>query len=242
MMKINCLIVDDEPVARKGLVEYVAGVDFLNLVAACENAMKAAEHLEGQAVDLVFLDIHMPELSGVEFVKTLKHPPLIVFTTAYPEYALEGYALDVVDYLMKPVTFDRFLKAAQKAQEIHSLRRKHLHTDGGGVTADYFFVKCNGKFEKVFFSEVSHVEAMQNYAVIHAGKRRLITYITMSSLEAQLPPAQFMKVHKSYIVSLAHVTAIEGNEIVAGNTHIPVSRNLKEAVMARILGDKLFKR
>jgi DNA-binding LytR/AlgR family response regulator len=239
-MKMNCLIVDDEPVARKGIAEYVSDIDFLNLVGECENPMKAASLMNIQAVDLIFLDIQMPKLSGIDFLKTLKNPPLVIFTTAYSEYALEGYSLDVVDYLMKPITFDRFLKAAQKAFEIHTLKRLASQPKEGGQ--DYFFVKSESKFEKLFFNEVYYVEAMQNYAVIHTKDRKLITYITMTSLESQLPKEQFLKVHKSYIVGVQHIKAIEGNEILIGSARIPISRNLKDEVVNQILGNKLFKR
>lgn len=239
-MKMNCLIVDDEPVARKGVAEYVNEIDFLNLAGQCENAVKASAYLNQQAIDLVFLDIQMPKLSGIEFLKMLKNAPLVIFTTAYSEYALEGYSLDVVDYLMKPITFERFLKAAQKALEIHSLKR--AASQSGDAQADYFFVKCDSKFEKVFFKEVCYVEAMQNYSIIHTLSRKLITYITMTSLENQLPAKQFLKVHKSYIVSIPHIKAIEGNEILIGEARIPISRNLKDEVINHILGNKLFKR
>jgi DNA-binding LytR/AlgR family response regulator len=239
-MKINCLIVDDEPVARKGIAEYVAEVDFLNLVGECENAIKASAVLSQHPVDLIFLDIHMPKLSGIEFLKTLNHPPLIIFTTAYSEYALEGYSLDVVDYLVKPITFDRFLKAVQKASEIHGFKK--MAGQQRDKQEDYFFVKSDSKFEKVFYHEVRYIEALQNYAVIHISGKKLITYITMTSLEHQLPSDRFLKVHKSYIVSIANIKAIEGNEIIIGDARIPISRNLKDEVVNQILGNKLFKR
>lgn len=240
-MKLNCLVVDDEPVARKGIVEYVSEVDFLNLAGQCENALKASALLNQQPVDLIFLDIQMPKISGVDFLKTLQHPPLVIFTTAYSEYAVEGYSLDVVDYLMKPITFDRFLRATQKAMEIHTLKRTAAgHTRD--AQPDYFFVKCDSKFEKVFYNEVRYIEAMQNYAVLHTLNRKLITYITMSSLEHQLPGDQFLKVHKSFIVAIAHIKALEGNEILIGEARIPISRNLKDEVVSQILGNKLFKR
>jgi DNA-binding LytR/AlgR family response regulator len=239
-MKLNCLIVDDEPVARKGMAEYVNEVEFLNLVAQCENAVKATAVISQQEIDLIFLDIQMPKLSGVDFLKTMKKPPLIIFTTAFSEYAVEGYSLDVVDYLMKPITFDRFLKSVQKAQELYMLRRTAAHPrDPSG---DHFFVKCDSKFEKVLFNEVRYIEAMQNYAVIHTQQRKLITYITMSSLESQLPRDQFIKVHKSFIVAVGHIKALEGNEILLADARIPISRNLKDEVVNQIMGNKLFKR
>ena len=239
-MKMNCIVVDDEPVARKGIAEYVGEVEYFNLIAQCENSLKASALLSQEQVDLVFLDIQMPRMTGIELIRTLKNPPLIIITTAYPEYALEGYSLDVVDYLMKPVTFERFVKASQKAFEIFSLKKRADHA--GHDDADYFFVKCDSKFEKIFYREVRYIEALQNYAIIHTENRKLITYITMTSLENQLPHDQFLKVHKSYIISIPQIKAIEGNELLIGETHIPISRSLREEVIRQILGNKLFKR
>jgi DNA-binding LytR/AlgR family response regulator len=225
-------------VARKGISEYIGEIGFLALVAECESAIKASSYLGQGAVDLIFLDIHMPRLSGIEFLKTLKNPPLVIFTTAYSEYALEGYSLDVVDYLVKPIPFERFMKAAQKAMEIHSLK----HQAGQNREADYFFVKCDSKYEKLMFKEVTYIEALQNYAVIHTQNRKLITYITMTGLESQLPKDQFLKVHKSYIIAIGHIRSLEGHEILIGEARIPISRNLKDEVVSQILGNKLFKR
>jgi len=239
-VKLSCLIVDDEPIARKGLEEYIRGVEFLNLVAQCESASKAASYLQGDRIDLVFLDIQMPQLSGIDFLKTLTHPPLVIFTTAFADYALAGYALDVIDYLLKPIPFSRFLKASQKAFDFYRL--KHPVGVGSDVASGYFFVKCDGKYEKILYSEVLYLEAMQNYALIHTPDKKLITYITFSGLNDQLPADQFLRVHKSYTVSISKVTAIEGNEIVMGKVKIPISRNLKDEVMDRILNKNLLKR
>lgn len=237
---MNCLIVEDEPVARKGLEEYVSEIDFLERVASCETAVKASQYISEQKVDLIYLDIQMPKLSGIDFLKTLKHPPLTILTTAYPNYALEGYTLDVIDYLLKPITFDRFLRASKKAYEYFQLTARAGSSPSPG--SDYFFVRCDNKFEKVFFSDVSYVEALQNYAIIHIAGRRLITYITLTSLENQLPKDRFLKVHKSFLVSVPHIQAIEGQEIIIGNARIPISRNLKDQVVQQILGNRLFKR
>lgn len=238
-MKLNCLIIDDEPMARKGLEEYITDTDFLHRVASCENAIKSSPFLAEQKIDLIYLDIQMPKLSGIDFLKTLKRPPLTILTTAFPEYAVEGYSLDVIDYLVKPITFERFLKASRKALEFLQLKSRAANAF---VDSDYFFVRCDNKFEKIFFNDVSYVEAMQNYAVIHAGGRKLITYITLTSLEHQLPADRFIKVHKSFIVSVPHVTAIEGNEIIIGQVRIPISRSLREEIVHQILGNRLFKR
>ena len=239
-MKLNCLIIDDEPIARKGLEEHVQEIEFLNCIASCENALKASTYLNEQKIDLLYLDIHMPKVNGIDFLKSLKNPPLTILTTAYSDYALEGYTLDVIDYLVKPITFERFLKASQKAMEFFQL--KSNATKYSASRADYFFVRCDRKFEKVFFRDVSYVEGLQNYAVIHLHDRKLITYITLTSLENQLPKDEFLKVHKSFLISVPHVKAIEGDEIIIGDARIPISRNLREQVTHQILGNRLFKR
>ena len=239
-MKLNCLIIDDEPLARKGLQEYIDEIEFLNRVGSCANALKASHYLSEQQVDLIYLDIQMPRLSGIEFLKTIKSPPLTIFTTAHTDYAIESYSLDVIDYLVKPITFERFLKASQKALEYYQLKARAGSNNADQM--DYFFVRCDSKFEKVFFRDVSFIEALQNYAVIHVPGRKLITYITLTSLENQLPKDRFIKVHKSYIVSVPHIHAIEGSEILINNDRIPISRNLREEVIHQIMGNRLFKR
>ena len=239
-MKLNCLIIDDEPIARKGLEEHVQEIEFLRCIATCENALKASTYLNEQKIDLLYLDIHMPKVTGIDFLKSLKNPPLTILTTAYSDYALEGYTLDVIDYLVKPITFERFLKASQKAMEFFQLKTNAASYNTS--RADYFFVRCDRKFEKVFFRDVSYVEGLQNYAVIHLHDRKLITYITLTSLENQLPKDEFLKVHKSFLISVPHVQAIEGDEIIIDDTRIPISRNLREQVTQQILGNRLFKR
>lgn len=236
-MTLNCLIVDDEPLARKGLEEYVKEIQFLHCAGSCDNALKAATYMSQRKIDLIYLDIHLPKLTGIEFLKTLKDPPLTILTTAYSDYALEGYTLDVIDYLVKPIPFGRFLKASQKALDFFQLKN-----NASDQKNDFFFVRCDRKFEKVYFRDVSYVEGLQNYMVIHVGDRKLITYMTMTSLENQLPKEQFLKVHKSFLISVPHVKSIEGDEIIIGSARIPISRALREQVLKQILGNSLFKR
>ncbi len=235
-MKLKCLIVDDEPMARKGLEEYVADIPFLEFVESCENAFKANEFLQHNTIDLMLLDIQMPNQTGIEFLKSLVSPPLIIFTTAHPDYALESYTLDVLDYLVKPILFDRFRLAAQKAYDYQLLRASSMSSP------DFFFIKSDRVFEKVYFNDVLYIESMQNYCVLHTISRKLIAYITLTGMEEKLPAVKFMKVHKSYIISLEKVTALDGNDLFIGKTQIPVSRNLKEAVMNKVMGNNLFKR
>ena len=238
-MKIKCIIIDDEPIACKGMQEYVEQVDFLELRAISEDVLQAYRILNEESIDLIFLDIEMPKLSGIDFIRSLKTAPYIIFTTAYPRYALEGYELDVADYLVKPIAFPRFLKAVNK---VKSLVLKQTVNPAIAEDKDYFFVKENGKFTKVFYREVLFAEALQNYVAIHLTGKKILSYITLSILEAQLPATLFMKVHKSYMVSLQKIDAIEGNELLIQSVRIPVSRNLKEALLKKVLENKLLKR
>ena len=238
-MKLNCLIVDDEPVARKGIKEFVNEVQFLQASGECENAQKATAFLLTNQIDLVFLDIQMPKVSGIELLKSLTNPPLTILITADPDYALEGFVLDVVDYLVKPVAFERFLKAATKARDLFELRRR---PEGEAAQAGYFFVKSNGRYERVLYSELLYAEAWENYCMLHFSSRKLITYLTFAALEKQLPSTEFMRVHKSYIVSLTKVDSMEGSEIRIGTHVIPVSRSFKEKVRQRVVGNNLLKR
>jgi DNA-binding LytR/AlgR family response regulator len=235
-MKLSCLIVDDEPMARKGLEEYVKDVSFLEHAGSCENALKATEFLQHKPVDLLLLDINMPNVTGIEFLRSLENPPMVIFTTAHPDFALESYSLDVLDYLVKPIMPDRFQKATQKAYDYQLLRASSM------AAPDFFFIKCDHVFEKVQFNDVLYVEAMQNYCILHTPARKLIAYITLSGLEEKLPIAKFMKVHKSFIINLEKITALDRNDLFIGKVQIPVSRSLKEEVMTRVMGNNLFKR
>ncbi len=235
-MKLKCLIVDDEPMARRGLEEYVEDIPFLEHVASCENALKATECLQQQPIDLMLLDINMPQVTGIELMKSLPRPPLVIFTTAHPDFALESYLLDVLDYLVKPVMFERFRRAVQKAYDYHLLKASARHSP------DFFFIKCEHVFEKVHFSEVLYIEAMQNYCILHTSVRKLITYITLSGLEEKLPKNAFLKVHKSFIVNVDKVTALDASDVFVGKVQIPVSRSLKDEVMKRVMGKNVFRR
>jgi DNA-binding LytR/AlgR family response regulator len=226
---INCLVVDDEPIAREGILEHIREVDYLNPVAACKSAMEAASLLQKHKIDLVFLDIQMPKLTGIEFVKALAHPPLIIFTTAYSEYALEGFELDVVDYLLKPISFPRFLKATEKARHYLQAAEKDLT-----ITEDYFFIKCNGKIEKIMVADVRYIEGMANYVVIHARQKKYITYLTFRGIEEQLPADMFIRIHKSYLVALSAIQSIDGADLNIDGTLLPISKNYRLEVMNRI--------
>ena len=226
---IDCLVVDDEPIAREGIMEYVRQIDYLNAVAQCKSAAEAVGLLQKNKIDLVFLDIQMPKLTGIEFVKALADPPLIIFTTAYSEYALEGFELDVVDYLLKPISFARFLKAAEKAQSYVNARNREL-----SITPDFFFIKCNGKIEKIIMADVVYIEAMANYVIIYTRQKKYITYLTFSGIEEQLPAHLFVRIHKSYIVAISAIQTIDGNDVLTSSIRLPLSKYYRSDVMNRI--------
>ena len=238
-MKINCIVIDDEPLARKGIKEYIADVDFLNLIGEFDSPLKATELISSGKVQLLFLDIHMPKITGLDFFKSLQHPPPVIFTTAYPQYALDGFEVNALDYLVKPVSFERFLKAALKAKEFYEVRETNA---GVGEASDYFFIKADNKLVKILFDDVLYVEALQNYVLVHTVGKKFMTYLTFKSVEEYLPEEKFLKVHKSYIVSVSKVESIEGNDILIGGQHIPISRNQKEDVMEKLLKNRFLKR
>jgi DNA-binding LytR/AlgR family response regulator len=235
-MKINCLIVDDEPIARQIVQEFVEELDWLQLVGQAESPLKAIHLLTQHSVDLLFLDIEMPQMSGLELLKNLPNPPAVIVTTAYPQYALEGFELSVLDYLLKPISIERFLKAALKAKVFFEQKNKP-----SAPTADYFFVKCDGNIERIELRELLYVKALENYIIIQTTQRKYVTYLTMKGLEEYLPAGQFVKIHKSYLVPIAKIDSIEGNEVKIGNEKLPLSRNLRAEVLERIEG-RLVKR
>lgn len=238
-MKINCIIIDDEPLARKGLKEYIADVDFLNFTGEFDNPLKAAEIISRGEIQLLFLDIQMPKITGLDFFKTLQNAPPVIFTTAYPQYALEGFEVNALDYLVKPISFDRFFKAVQKAKEYYEVRDSNKREAGA---AEYFFIKADNKLVKIFFDELLYAEALQNYVIIHTMAKKYMTYLTFKSVEEYLPADKFIKVHKSYIVAASKIDSIEGNDIRIGQQHIPISRNQKEEVMEKLLKNRFLKR
>ena len=242
-MQLNCVIIDDEPIARKGLTEYIADIEFLSLQGAFENPLKATSILAEQDIQLILLDIQMPKITGLDFLKTLSSPPLTILTTAYPQYALQGYELNVIDYLLKPFSFDRFLKAAMKAKSyLEATQKPSGTTEKKPDEANYFFLKTDNKLIKLLYHDVLFAEALQNYVAIYTKEKKYISYLTIKSVEEQLPAEQFIKVHKSYLVAADKVEAIEGNEIKIGAHRIPISRNTKEDVLEKILQNRLLKR
>jgi len=240
---INCVIIDDEPLAREGLAKYVREVDFLHLVDTCENPVELVKILDQHRVDLLWLDIQMPKMNGIDFLKIVQRPPMVIITTAFPSYALDGFQLNALDYLLKPITLDRFLKAAGKARDYHRLLNKSevgATTSQAEPPADFFFIKCGSKFEKIHFADIMYVEGMQNYVTIYTRKGKYVTLLYLKNLEENLDSNAFIRVHKSYIVSIDKIEGIEGNEIFIQSYRVPISRNYREHVIQRVVANKLW--
>lgn len=221
-MTIKCCIVDDEPLARSGIEGYMEKVPYLSHIGSFSSALDLLNEFEKLKPELLFLDIQMPHLTGLDFVKSLNNPPKVIFTTAYDQYALEGFELDVVDYLMKPISFDRFLKAAEKT--------KSLFQD----TNDSFFVKTDKRMEKVRFNDILYLESMQNYVILHKKEGKIITHTTLKSMIENLPDS-FIQIHKQYVINQKKVDAIEGNQVVIKDVKLPISRSNRSSALSSIL-------
>ncbi|MBX7204978.1 MAG: LytTR family DNA-binding domain-containing protein [Bacteroidia bacterium] len=224
-MKLKCLIVDDEPLALDVLENFIKRIPDLELVGRCENAMQAIQTLKEKQVDLLFTDIEMPEFNGIELVKSLNTKPLIIFTTAHPEYAVQGYELDIVDYLLKPIAFDRFVKSVNKAGELMNFKKGEPH---GKDELDYIFIKSEQKYIKVNFSDILYIEALADYVKVHTPEKRIITLQTMKNLEDKLPSEQFVRVHRSFIIALDKINSISGNVIYMNKDEVPIGKNFRE--------------
>ncbi|GGA98750.1 LytR/AlgR family response regulator transcription factor [Puia dinghuensis] len=224
---LKCIIVEDEILAQDVIKSHLARIDQMELVGVFRTGPEAMAALEMQEVDVIFLDIRLPGMSGLHFLRSLADPPLVVLTTAYAEYALESYEFNVIDYLLKPISFERFSKAVNKLLDgrLYALP---------GAAGDHIFIKSNSKFFRVNYSEILYVEGMKDYLKIHTPDYTLVTHQTMNELEKQLPPRLFIRVHRSYLVAVGHIRAIYGNSIELGKVTIPIGVNYKEGVMGLI--------
>lgn len=236
---IKTIIVDDEPLALDILESFVLKMPNLQLVARCENAFEANEILQNQKIDLMFLDIQMPQLSGVDFLKSLSSPPCVVFTTAFAEYAVEGFELNAVDYLVKPISLDRFMKAVNKVSDKISQRTEGAGEEG---TDQFFFVKADKKLVKVNFDEIVYIEGLKDYVIIKNENTRVITLQTMKSLEEKLPTSTFRRIHRSFIVNMNKIQALDGNVVEVlekGQVkHLPIGKNYRDELLDLINNKK----
>ncbi|MDR1200726.1 MAG: response regulator transcription factor [Tannerellaceae bacterium] len=232
-MEIKCIITDDEPIAREGLRGYIEKINFLTMVGECEDAIELNNLLKTEQPDLLFIDIEMPHISGLELLSSLKTPPKVIVVSAYEQYALKGYELDVVDYLLKPVTFDRFVKAVNKVHDLLMLEMKNQ-------SDEFVFVKSDKLYKKIFLKNILFIESMENYIIIYTGESKEIVYTTLKQILQFLPEKTFLQVHRSYIANVNQVKAIEGNQLVIGKHKIPIARNSREEIFNTILNSHLI--
>ncbi|WP_341841003.1 LytTR family DNA-binding domain-containing protein [Chitinophaga caseinilytica] len=220
MMK--CIALDDEPLALEIIADFAAKAPFQMELTAFTNASRALGFLQQEPVDLIFLDIKMPDITGIQFIKSLKRPPMVIFTTAYEEYALDGYNLDVVDYLLKPIPFERFIKAVTKAQEYRSIASPRP------PETDYIFVKTEYRIIKVNLEDILYIEALKDYIKIYTGSQPILTLKSLKSFESRLPKDKFMRVHRSYLVAMNKINSVERNTVMIANQSIPISEGYRD--------------
>ena len=244
MRKLNVLIVDDEPLAIDVLKTYVEKIPDLHLIKCCNNAFEANEAINQNSIDLIFLDIQMPQLTGIDFVKSLSNPPMVIFTTAYSNYAIEGFELDAVDYLLKPISFERFMKAVNRAIEEHNKSNPIKSSVAEGVESEFIFIKADKKLIKVRYDEILYIEGLKDYVIIRLENgSRVITLQTMKSLETKLPSDQFKRIHRSYIVGILKIVAVVGNMVEVkekgATKHLPVGKNYRDELLAIVNRNRL---
>ena len=236
-MSLKCLVVDDEKLARELIADYIQKVPDLELIEMCSNAISAQSVLRTTDIDLLFLDIQMPNLSGIDFLKTLKNPPLIILTTAYSEYALEAFEYEVVDYLLKPIIFERFFQAINK---VFSRLEKKVsgppipESTNSNPSADFFFIKADGLIHKIAIQDILYIESLREYIRIHTKEKRLVFRQALSELLLKLPEKQFYRIHRSYIINLTHIENIEGNMVNMTGKKLPISKRRKDAFLEYI--------
>lgn len=227
-MQIKCIVTDDEPLARKGLKSYIDKIEFLTLVGKCEDAIQLNTLLKKQSTDLIFLDIEMPEMTGIELLNSLENSPKVVIVSAYEQYALQGYEFNVVDYLLKPVSFDRFMKSVNK---VHLLFQNEMKMD----KPEHIFVKSRKQLKRIELKDLLFLESLENYVILHTVTSREIVYSTLKQMYEELPNDIFLQTHRSYIVNINHINSVDGNQIIINSHRIPIARNLKDKVLNHLI-------
>ena len=241
MTQFSCIIVDDEPLARKGIELHVNEIDWLDIKDQFSSAIKASEFLRSNTVDIIFLDIEMPGLNGMDFIKSIKTDAAIILTTAYPQFAIEAFEQDVVDYLLKPIRFDRFLKAVNRASEILALQKKE-YSEIEDIKEDYFYIKSDRKYIKLYFQDVQYIKGMKDYVMLFTEGEKYMTALNIKTIFKQLPKEIFARVSKSYLINVNRIDAIDIDSIMMGKDEIPLGNSYKEAFLEQHVKGKLFKR
>jgi DNA-binding LytR/AlgR family response regulator len=241
MKPIRCAIIDDEPIARQILEDFIGQDERLQLSGNFKNAKEALKGIMLQPVELVFLDINMPGLTGFQFLKTMTNPPAVIFTTAYREHAMEGFEANAIDYLLKPIAIERFLLSVNKAWKfLRPALAEPAGIPGVKENDDFFFVKADGGLVKIFFEDILFIEALKEYVKIVTGDKSVVTYHTISGLEEKLPPGKFYRIHRSYIVNIKAITSIEGFTVKISKVELPISRNERDAFVELVASGKII--
>jgi DNA-binding LytR/AlgR family response regulator len=240
---MKCILIDDEPLARAGLQKMLAGISSVDLLDGFSNAMDANDFLKNNEVDLMFLDIEMAALNGLEFAKSLIAKPLIIFITAYPQYALDSYEIDAIDYLVKPVRMERLLKAINKAENyLKLLQKNNEEPETASIENDYVFIKSDRRFVKIFFKEILYIEGLKDYVVIQTESKKILTAMNIKTIHAQLPEKFFTRVSKSFIVNTNHIISVDAHSIYIKEEEIPIGSNFKDEFFEKFISDKVIKR
>ena len=237
---MNCIVVDDEPLAREGIRLLAKKIKGLNLVASLNSADAAVKFMLSEPVDLVFLDIQMPGTNGIEFAKVIPRNTLIIFTTAYAEYALNSYEVDAIDYLLKPITFSRFQKAVDKAFSYYEMLQSKVSSHIESVETDFIFVKSERRIFKIYFKDIRYIEGLKDYVVIYTQDTKIITAINLKNIYEQLPQNIFIRVSKSYIVNLCHIDSLDNNDIQIGTQKIPIGNSFREYLFDKFISKKIL--
>jgi DNA-binding LytR/AlgR family response regulator len=230
MNEIKCMVVDDEPIARNILKNHISATPNLVLLKSCMNATEAYEGLHAHGIDLMFLDIQMPVITGIEFLRSLSKPPLVIFTTAYHDYAVEGFELNSVDYLLKPITYDRFYQAIQKVQERLIARPVQIQP----APVDYIFIKQDSRLVRIYYEQIRYIEAEKDFSTVFTQEKKFLAGMHLKMFETMLPDTHFFRLHRSYLVNLTKITSINGNMAELGQTEIPIGANYKNDLLKKL--------
>ena len=238
MIVLQAIAIDDEPLALEVIQRFANKIPSLELTATFQNAIEAVSYMQENHVDLVLLDIQMPDLSGLQFLQSIPYKPMVIFTTAYSQYAVDSYEVDAVDYLLKPILFDRFFKAINKAANQAKAQEVMEHTEGAGTKGQsgdddkaFIFIKSDTRFFKVNYEDILYIEGMRDYIAIHTPRQKILTLMSMTKMLERLPDGDFMRVHKSYIIGVNHISMIQNNRVLIGEKEIPISNSYKEALV-----------
>jgi two-component system, LytTR family, response regulator len=239
---MKCIIIDDEPLAREGLKNTLAGISSVEIVESFSNPIDANKFLQNNTVDLMFLDIEMASLNGLDFAKSLVNRPLIIFITAYPQYALDSFEVDAIDYLLKPVRVERLLRAINKAENYITLMQKNVEEEIAVIEEDFVFIKSDRKFIKIFFKEILFIEGLKDYVIIHVDNKKVLTAMNIKTIFNQLPIKNFARVSKSYIVNTDHIISVDTNAVYIKEEEIPIGSNYKEEFFKHYVDGRTIKR